>query len=1007
VYLNFRGDPGFPSITAQRNTFGLAGFGGNIFNLPLTVDPWVPTFRDALVDLTVQKVRSDWSGYSNVVILYDDWWVIYVPETPRPTEGLTWWYTVGIDDSGYVYDTGVAPDYLPNKAILPIDPYEPCPDTAGTCSRLWGKSANYAGIGETDAWNWPIFHPMHARIFAGSLSLPPGSADPSDPELLWGDDLSGTGRSVDLDTLSNALSNVISHELGHLLGAKHESGLMWDGFGGSEKRLAVRNHSFSPLSVEELNKTLIQGATADQFEPNDSDLSAKNLTTGNYSNLTLDNPYDEDFYRVTVTENYSEVRLTFPIDRSNYGGGLLPPMNNWINLEIERRNCESCPGYQVSPQVTDAGYLYEEKYVPSGTTYLIHLYQFAPRQPMNYGMQVFAGKGDLPPDTLDAHIETVNDSPEAATEFSDEGMCIFSRSLNIHNASDIDYYKIEALGDSVRAEISFDPSLGDLQLFLCDASLTCTEATDFSSSGTTKTLSITGCGASPSYVRVQGQPNFYDICLRTVRLEAGCPNYVPWTSFAGSGTFDYRIVSQWVPGQVDYFHGDVRESLFVQLTDEMSSDYIWTVQGWIDYPSGLGQLFIGTLTIPKGAPSGSTVPFNVHMPQMLQAGLREWYQIEGECTAGNMNIFNCNANSQCDSSFGAGDGVCTPVQAGSAQFQGPSNAITSFSAATVIDGLFWHIFRAADRGTLVVGGGLDTDGDGILDDVEVATGTDPNSDDTDGDGIPDGEEDANHNGQVDYLVGETDPRLWDTDGDGVSDGVERGLTSPHGNNTDPNKFVPDLDPATTTDPTRKDTDGDGISDGEEDANKNGRLDPGETSPILRDVSAAAPDLIIESLTHSPASPTTLNTISFAAVVKNVGNAQAGTSTLNLKVGGETFGQDFAIPGLAPGESFTVQRQALLEVAQNYRNTGMADSNNQVTELREDNNQKTDDYTVIRAGDFDGDNDVDQNDVNILLSYRNQPASVCPKCDLDGDGMITALDARKLVLLCTRPRCATQ
>jgi len=27
-------------------------------------------------------------------------------------------------------------------------------------------------------------------------------------------------------------------------------------------------------------------------------------------------------------------------------------------------------------------------------------------------------------------------------------------------------------------------------------------------------------------------------------------------------------------------------------------------------------------------------------------------------------------------------------------------------------------------------------------------------------------------------------------------------------------------------------------------------------------------------------------------------------------------------------------------------------------------------------------------------------------DLDGDGMITALDARKLTLLCTRPRCAT-
>jgi len=64
------------------------------------------------------------------------------------------------------------------------------------------------------------------------------------------------------------------------------------------------------------------------------------------------------------------------------------------------------------------------------------------------------------------------------------------------------------------------------------------------------------------------------------------------------------------------------------------------------------------------------------------------------------------------------------------------------------------------------------------------------------------------------------------------------------------------------------------------------------------------------------------------------------------------------------------------------------------------------YFAVR-GDLDGDSDVDQSDVNILLGYRNKPASACPACDLDGDGMITALDARKLVLLCTRPRCATQ
>lgn len=62
------------------------------------------------------------------------------------------------------------------------------------------------------------------------------------------------------------------------------------------------------------------------------------------------------------------------------------------------------------------------------------------------------------------------------------------------------------------------------------------------------------------------------------------------------------------------------------------------------------------------------------------------------------------------------------------------------------------------------------------------------------------------------------------------------------------------------------------------------------------------------------------------------------------------------------------------------------------------------------GDIDLDGDVDSDDLAILMVDRNKSVaqSACSiRCDLDGDGMITALDARILVTLCTRARCATR
>ena len=58
-------------------------------------------------------------------------------------------------------------------------------------------------------------------------------------------------------------------------------------------------------------------------------------------------------------------------------------------------------------------------------------------------------------------------------------------------------------------------------------------------------------------------------------------------------------------------------------------------------------------------------------------------------------------------------------------------------------------------------------------------------------------------------------------------------------------------------------------------------------------------------------------------------------------------------------------------------------------------------------DIDGDGDVDRDDIAVIRSHCGEPVSVCFECDIDGNGVITILDARKLVKMCTRSRCACE
>ena len=94
---------------------------------------------------------------------------------------------------------------------------------------------------------------------------------------------------------------------------------------------------------------------------------------------------------------------------------------------------------------------------------------------------------------------------------------------------------------------------------------------------------------------------------------------------------------------------------------------------------------------------------------------------------------------------------------------GPSG--NPFSGSYNLHPGFWPAIDSAEQNH-----DKDSDGDGIVDAIEIPGCTDELIVDSDGDLIDDGVEDANKNGDVD--PGETNPCKWDTDLDGLADGEE-------------------------------------------------------------------------------------------------------------------------------------------------------------------------------------------------------------------------------------------
>jgi hypothetical protein len=120
-----------------------------------------------------------------------------------------------------------------------------------------------------------------------------------------------------------------------------------------------------------------------------------------------------------------------------------------------------------------------------------------------------------------------------------------------------------------------------------------------------------------------------------------------------------------------------------------------------------------------------------------------------------------------------------------------------------------------------------------------------------------------------------------------------------------------------------------------------------TCALVGSGSGAVADLIVESLTHSPAAPVEFQEVTLSAVVRNVGTGPAAPSTLFLGTSAEALpvpAQLIAVPGLEPGSSFLAQR-TVTHPQGSYTTNASVDHGTAVAETNETNNHAAEDFTV--------------------------------------------------------------
>ncbi len=116
---------------------------------------------------------------------------------------------------------------------------------------------------------------------------------------------------------------------------------------------------------------------------------------------------------------------------------------------------------------------------------------------------------------------------------------------------------------------------------------------------------------------------------------------------------------------------------------------------------------------------------------------------------------------------------------------------------------------------------VDSDGDGLFDDEELALGTDPNNVDSDGDGINDDAEDTDGDGFSNLLEAQnlTDPA--DSNSTPPASVIPDGVTGGAFTDTDADGLLDSEEVLLGTNPSLSDSNGNGVSDGDEDTDSDG------------------------------------------------------------------------------------------------------------------------------------------------------------------------------------------